>query len=171
LIEIAQSGELHKLKAASVAETMPSNSSTNEWHWRVWRLVALMWNERMAGLSFVCWIDKRGWLKVSSLLSCGTVVALGGDADGQCVLADENEVVHQAAVAAGHAVYLCAGHLKALKVFSLVVFHRGKAFMANAKTTGGKAASAASKTLQSQSTGKASKAAAGSALSQAKPKR
>ena len=38
--------------------------------------------------------------------------------------------------------------------------------MPNTKTTGGKAATAASKTLQSKSTGSSSKTAAGSALSQ-----
>jgi len=81
------------------------------------------------------------------------------------VLANENEVMHQSAVAARNPVNRPARNFKTFAVLSLFVLHQ-EITMANTKTTGSKAATSASKTLQGKSTGANSKTASGSALSQ-----
>jgi hypothetical protein len=81
------------------------------------------------------------------------------------ILANENEVMNQPAVAARNPVNSPARYFKALAVLSLFVLHQ-EITMANTKTTGSKAATSASKTLQSKVTGSSSKTASGSALSQ-----
>ncbi|MDR1662323.1 MAG: hypothetical protein LBR95_07865 [Azoarcus sp.] len=98
------------------------------------------------------------------LHSC-SVIPFRRNANCLPVLANENEVMNQSAVATSNPVNRSTRHFKSIAVLSLFVLHQEIA-MANTKTTGSKAATSASKTLQSKVTGAASKTAGGSALSQ-----
>ena len=111
-----------------------------------------------------------GWqtrqLPSSPLRSC-PVVPLRRNPDRVPVFADEHEVVNEPTVTAGDPMDNPARNLKPFTIFSLSVLHPNQgARMANTKTTGSKAATAAAKTIQSKTAGSRSKTAAGSALSQ-----
>ncbi len=104
------------------------------------------------------------------LRSC-SVVPFCRNANRLSVFADEHEIMNESAVAARNPVNRPARYFKTLAVLSLFVLHQ-EITMANTKTTGSKAATSASKTLQGKSTGASSKTASGSALSQtAAPKK
>jgi len=98
------------------------------------------------------------------LRSC-SIVPFRRNTNRLSVFADEYEIMNKSTVAARNPIDRPAWHFKSLVVLSLLIFHQ-EITMANTKTTGSKAATSASKTLQGKSTGASSKTASGSALSQ-----